>query len=539
MACGSLEFPADLGSTQMGKDVLASAIAAADATTAEAVRAEKKWRESYGEHFLNMVKLSSESPQTALNIARAGIQKVYEVLEFVAPNEERYNLREAITSRNVATDEPLHAVTVVGQAEHGQQAQVPYKGKVLEGARLLEQIDCWIRDGAIERCAGSAVEMVLRNESWVRLDKKDDVYVVMGAGAAMGPLQVLLSLGATVVAVDINVPAIWMRLIQLARQSAGKLIIPVSSSKFGSEMASNASHNDESIAAAAGCSLLDDGYIRVARWLTTLCKGRRMVLGAYAYVDGARFVKIVAAMDALMEHVRAARSSEVCYAYLCTPTDIHLRPESAWQDAEDRYKNRAWWHDSCRYASLGRYCNPPQCPPIATRANGTYYYANCVVAQQGPNYLLAKRIQHWRAMVARADGVIVSSNVAPASATHSVMKNKLLAAAYAGTDYFPPIEIFPPDTSNAVMTLMLIHDLNNTNSCAHPGTKLANPQNLFTEGAWHGGFWRLGFALDSVTELCALLHMWDQNKTTVRVVGGGAIGGILALLKRRHHVSSL
>eukprot|EP00041_Stephanoeca_diplocostata_P008832 m.132428 g.132428 ORF g.132428 m.132428 type:complete len:101 (-) comp17499_c0_seq2:181-483(-) len=75
-------------------------------------------------------------------------------------------------------------------------------------------------------------------------------------------------------------------------------------------------------------------------------------------------------------------------------------------------------------------------------------------------------------MVARADGVIVSSNVAPASATHSVMKNKLLAAAYAGTDYFPPIEIFPPDTSNAVMTLMLIHDLNNTNSCAHPGTKV-------------------------------------------------------------------
>lgn len=166
---------------------------------------------------------------------------------------------------------------------------------------------------------------------------------------------------------------------------------------------------------------------------------------------------------------------QVCYAYLCTPTDIHLRPEAAWRDAQDRYAGRAWWHDSCRYASLGRYCNPPQSPPIVTQSNGTYYYTNCVVSQQGPNYLLAKRIQHWRAMVARADNVVVSSNVAPASATHSVMKNKLLAAAYAGTDYFPPIEIFPPDTSNAVMTLMLIHDLENPQSCSHPGTKVGRP----------------------------------------------------------------
>lgn len=54
---------------------------------------------------------------------------------------------------------------------------------------------------------------------------------------------------------------------------------------------------------------------QVARWLSTLCTGRRMVLGAYAYVDGARFVKIVAAMDALMEHVRATRASEVCVGH--------------------------------------------------------------------------------------------------------------------------------------------------------------------------------------------------------------------------------
>lgn len=244
--------------------VLASAIAAVDATTAEAVLSEKNWRENYGGHFLNMVKRSSESPQAALNIARAGIEKVYEVLQFVAPNNERFNLRHAITTPHVAASAPLRAITIEGQGTHSQQAQVPYKGQVLEGTQLLEQVDRWIRDGAIERSAGSAVDMVLHTESWIRLDNKHDVYVVMGAGAAMGPLQVLLSLGATVVAVDIDVPAIWSRLIQIAKQSPGKLIIPVTSSEFdnGSTLLTSAA-DDEQIAASAGCSLLDDGYIRV------------------------------------------------------------------------------------------------------------------------------------------------------------------------------------------------------------------------------------------------------------------------------------
>ena len=50
--------------------------------------------------------------------------------------------------------------------------------------------------------------------------------------------------------------------------------------------------------------------------------------------------------------------------------------------------------------------------------------------RQGPNYALAKRLQSWRAMVARADGQPVSINVAPATATASVVSNPQFAAAY-------------------------------------------------------------------------------------------------------------
>ena len=45
------------------------------------------------------------------------------------------------------------------------------------------------------------------------------VFVLLGAGAAMGPLEVLLALGANVIAVDLNREQIWRRLITLARSS--------------------------------------------------------------------------------------------------------------------------------------------------------------------------------------------------------------------------------------------------------------------------------------------------------------------------------
>ena len=54
-------------------------------------------------------------------------------------------------------------------------------------------------------------------------------------------------------------------------------------------------------------------------------------------------------------------------------------------------------------------------------------------------------------------------------------KAALLAAAFAGTQAFPPVEVFAPDTSNTVMTGALLHDLFDTRSAAHPGTPLVNP----------------------------------------------------------------
>ena len=68
------------------------------------------------------------------------------------------------------------------------------------------------------------------------------------------------------------------------------------------------------------------------------------------------------------------------------------------------------------------------------------------------NYALSKRLQNWRAMTARNAGQLVSINVAPSTATASVVSNKSFAAAFEGMASFPPMEIMREETSRAVVT---------------------------------------------------------------------------------------
>jgi hypothetical protein len=125
---------------------------------------------------------------------------------------------------------------------------------------------------------------------------------------------------------------------------------------------------------------------------------------------------------------------------------------------------------------------------------------------QGPNYALAKRMQHWRAIVARSQGCIVSSNIAPATSTLSVVQNRTFAWAYEGMPYFVPYEISAPETSNAVMSALLFSDLNNPKSAANPKTPLNNPNQLFQWGSFNGGAWRCAYEVDSIGEASVLIY---------------------------------
>ncbi len=149
---------------------------------------------------------------------------------------------------------------------------------------------------------------------------------------------------------------------------------------------------------------------------------------------------------------------EVALAFLATPTDVFAVPGSAVARSVANYADRRTskvLRVPLRTISGGRllrrnYVHPPTRAPPGIN--------DSVVLQQGPNYLLAKRLQRWRATAYRADGGLVSLKVAPPTRTRSVVKNRALAAAYAGAHRFG-IEVFEPGTANTLMAALLVHDL--------------------------------------------------------------------------------
>lgn len=129
--------------------------------------------------------------------------------------------------------------------------QVPYKGDVLTSQALEDQVNEWVSRGTIEPTAGDAIKRVSKKSQW--RDLSDQYFVLLGAGSAMGPLQLLLDLGANIVAIDLDRPRIWKRLLELAEQSCGTLTFPLRSGKAQSSLETR-----EELCEAAGANLLTE-----------------------------------------------------------------------------------------------------------------------------------------------------------------------------------------------------------------------------------------------------------------------------------------
>lgn len=490
-----VQWPTDgdgaaVSTTAFAKDLLARTVEPIDTAAAAAVRAEKDYRSHYNQHFVAHVRAASlGGAEAALRMAQIGLDAVYSSFTFArGEGEVAVSLQQAMANPLPC---PFCTAVVQGRALR-EDMQVPYGGSTLTGAALVEQVKRWVDAGTIEPSGGaSLISLMQHRERWSPKRVAQHVFVILGAGAAMSPTVPLLKLGATVVGVDIdNRPAMWRELVQIARASPGRLILPLRTSDSGDPTDEGLLGDDDYLCAHAGCNLLADTP-EIAAWLAAadgfeLGADAGITVGQYAYLDGANFVRIAIAQDAIAAAVRASRGSSVGLAYLATPTDVYARPIAARRNALDRWEHRPWW-----MRVTGTPLRPNQVGSVLSSVEDSYQFdiVDATVAQQGPNYLLAKRIQQWRAMVAWSEGAVVSANIAPSSFTKSVTKAVLLHAAFNGTQSFPPIEVFEPDTSNHVMALALMFDIFFEDSFAHQGgrSRIINPIFLWTENCWHGG----------------------------------------------------
>lgn len=461
--------------TATGRAVVADALRAVDPIGASATERETNWRTGYLAPFRRLVEAGLSSPEAAVTIARDGLTAVHSRMKWGDPDS-------ADAPLSAAFGEPpaqVRTELVEGSAEPQRELSVPYRGERLRGDALRRQVETWVGEGVAEPSLAEAVGEVIDHPEWLSLE--GTTVVVLGAAAEMGPLRSLLRWGGTVAAVDLPRPGLWQPLLTEAAQSAGRLILP-------------AREADKPLEHRAGGDLIHD-LATVATWIGGI-QGR-IVMGNYVYADGATNVRVSSAVDALTEHVRTLRApGEVAMSFLATPTDVFAVPRDAVEASVAAYGDRRLskvLRGPLRTLSGGRLLRRNYAPAEDPGINDS------VVTQQGPNYLLAKRIQRWRAAVARADGAHVSFHIAPPTRTRSVIKNRALAAAYAGAHRFG-IEVFEPGTSNTLMAALLVRDI-----MTGPRPSLGQPWLDEADAAVHGGLWRAAYDPRSALGLAALL----------------------------------
>jgi hypothetical protein len=281
----------------------------------------------------------------------------------------------------------------------------------------------------------------------------------------------------------------------------------------------------------AGCNLLTQTP-EIANWLVGLYPQQQVVVGNYTYLDGGLHVQLSIACDAIIQKLACERQGapKTMACFLCTPTDDHVVPPECAKAVKANQAKAPLWQKLVRAVMPRKHTLRSNAPV----ESGGLLAVRAISMVQGPNYALAKRLQHWRAMLLHAEGHAVSSNVAPSTRTISVVSNKLIGIAYDGMPQFRPMEVTFQETSNAVMGALLIHDIRNARGVARHGVELAHPLQLFSMNSFHGGVWRCGFTLESI----ALWSLAYALRAKI-FAGLAAVGGVVAFVAVGPNVGGL
>ncbi len=485
----------------LGQAVVADALSRVDQAGALAARQEANWRAGYLAHFRRLIEAGLASRQAAVSVARDGLASLHQRMRVIGPDGTESGLDTLISA---ASRSELDTVTVTGTGTAERTLSVPYRGERLSGDALRRRLEAWVTAGVVEPSCADAVATVAASPQMLALSGR--TVAVLGAGAEIGPLSVLLGWGVRVAAVDLPSPAVWQRVLAMARGSAGTLLAPVArggpDDGTAGGTAGPADHPD--LAERVGFDLTGD-VPAVADWLAAT--SGPLTLGNYVYADGAANVRVASAVDALTVRLAAGRN-DLSLAFLATPTDVFAVPAEAVAQSARAYASRSpvakLGGGPLRALSGGRLLRPAY-PPGADPG-----ICDSLIAQQGPNYVLAKRLQRWRATVARGGGATVSMNVAPPTRTRSVTRNRVLAAAYAGAGRFG-VEVFEPATTRTLMAALLVHDLE-TGAVPAP----AHPWQDEARAAAHGGLWRIAYTPRSALGLAALLGYAGARRGSLR-----------------------
>jgi hypothetical protein len=324
----------------------------------------------------------------------------------------------------------------------------------------------------------------------------------------MGPFHVLKELGANIVALDIDRPQIWKRLIdEVYYNSHATITFPMSEPYTG--------QTGKDLYTKCGANIIRETP-KCRNWIRDtvpeVAKGGPVTIGAYAYLDGELHVRVNLACDAIMNGLAESYGyDKTNLHFLPTPTDAYIIQDNVDQAVKNNVATAPSWCKNLEVlGSLGKMV-PMVTMPVKNDDGHIMHLSDSLMGTQGPNYALAKRLQQWRAIISRSKGSTVAYSIAPATATASVLSNKMFAAAYGGAHLWEPVEVFYQELSNAVMGILLIHDVRNPESSARPHVnKDMNPMLWLSSKAFHGGFMRCAYKFTSIAEISAAIYLFHK-----------------------------
>ncbi|CAD7933855.1 unnamed protein product [Amoebophrya sp. A120] len=459
---------------------------------AKRIMKEKNWRFGYPAHIQEVAELLAK-PDKAVPIAKQGLKNLREQLIFRDKDLNCKSLEEV--ARQPVPKKQDYFTTKIAQAQERQtvpdqfRIPIPYQGANLANEALSTQLHSWANYGT---CEPDCILKITKAEQklWALQNKW---FVLLGAGSELGPLEPLLEAGANVIAIRTRRAKEWEKMEEFAKKTkhGGKLFIPVNKGL-----------------SASGADILAEP-LEIRNWILEILTENsvsEVTIGMYTYLDAEAHVRVTLGCDLIMEGVQTEmlkrnQANVVRFAYLCTNSMPLPIGKEAFESIE---VNRGAAPLAVRAS---------RCPGnnVSEIVEDDMYLYHCIFEAQGPNYILAKFAQLWRAVVATQTSP-VSLNVAPACYTVSVTHAPTMKYLLNAMHLLAPQEAFQPETARSLMFHLLAFDV----CCAAEDNKVEleqikqNPYKLAQFGSFHGGSLRCGFNIEKSKILGGLLYAYGR-----------------------------
>lgn len=466
----------DLRSTEFARRTLAAA--ASSRELRDNIIGAPDWRKWYLRLYAQLAIEEGHSRNQLTKMATAGLNTFHEHL--CDQNGEKLS---EVMAQGFAAD-LVETVAIQGS---GKPEPVSIAGHSGPLAPIAKQ---WFEAGWAEPGLIDSFEFLDSNP---RLSLSGHLIFAVAGAAEFAPTENWLRSGGEVAVVARNNPATWEKLISLARNSGGRMLVPVirqDKSRALSDL------SDQELSQIAGLDLLEH-YAEIASWMNGLqakTQGK-FILGLYAYTPKVNHIKVQAVQETLCDlAMENFEKDKLVFSWLATPTDSAPGPASIGENQIARYGQRTAFRvirDSLLgFLNAARAARPKF---FESESGEKLMLIDASVQQQGPSYSFSKRTQRWRAYLAHYAGFKVSYQISPPARTNSVLRHKILRASYRGAPLFG-VKPFEVDVAKSAAAAALIRDV--LDASAYGNRETTTDLQCFS--AIHGGLWRLPYRPRSV-----------------------------------------